>query len=86
MNLSSDDTRIECVLDRCERERVASTSKDPLLSRIGGWVPDEQFLEAVGLDGPARCCVAYDLLMLGQNQNDVHIAETFSPPRRVVWA
>ena len=39
-NLSSDDMRVECLLDRFERERVANKSYDPLLSRIAGWVPD----------------------------------------------
>ena len=53
------------------------------MSRIAGWVPDEQFLEVAGLDGQARCLVAYDLLILGQSQNDVHIAETFSQPKTV---
>ena len=71
VNLSSDDMRVECLLDRFERERVA-------------WVPDEQFLEVAGLDGPARCRVAYDLLKLGQSQNGVHIAETFSQPKTAV--
>ena len=76
--------RVECLLDRFERERVAVKSNDPLLSRIAGWVPDEQFLEVADLDGPARCRVAYDLLKLGQNQNDVHIARTFCQPKTAV--
>ena len=50
--------------------RVANTSNDPLLSRIGGWVSSEQFLEVAGLDGPTRRSVAYDLLKPGQRQND----------------
>ena len=83
-NLSSDDMRVECLLDRFERERVPSKSNDPLLSRIAGWVPDEQFLEVAGLDGLAWCRVAYDLLELEQSQNDVHIAETFSQPKTAV--
>ena len=53
------------------------------MSRIAGWVPDEQFLEVAGLDGQARCLVAYDLFILVQSQNDVHIAETFSQPKTV---
>ena len=64
------------LLERFERERAANK-----LSRIGGWVSDEQFLEVAGLDGPARSRVAYDLLLLWQSQNDVHIAETFSQPK-----
>ena len=55
--------RVECLLDRFEREPVANKSNDPLLSRIAGWVPDEQFLEVAlevaGLDGPALRHVAY---------------------------
>ena len=82
-NVSSDDMRVECLLDRFERERVASKSNDPLLSRIAGWVPDEQFLEVAGLDGPTRRRVACDLLKLGQSQNDVHIVETFWQPKTV---
>ena len=50
-NLSSDDMRVECLLDLFERERVENKSNDPLLSRIAGWVPNEQFLEVAGLDG-----------------------------------
>ena len=46
--------------------------------------PNEQFLEVAGLDGPARCRVAYDLLKLAQGQKDVHIAETFSQPKTAV--
>ena len=78
VNLSSDDMRVDCLLERFERERVANKSNDPVLSRSAGWVSDEQFLEVAGLDGLARRRVAYDLLKLGQSQNDVHIAETFS--------
>ena len=44
---------------------------------------DEQFLEVAGLDGPARSRVAHDLLKLGQSQNNVHVAETFSQPKTV---
>ena len=55
-----------------------------VLSRIAGWVPDEQFLEVDRLDGPARCREAYDLLKLEQSQNDVHIAETFSQSKTAV--
>ena len=47
-------------------------------------MPTEQFLEAVGLDGPARDRVANDLLKLGQSQNDVHIAEIFSQLKTAV--
>ena len=51
---------------------AANKSNDPVLSRIAGWVPDEQFMEVAGLDGPPRCSVAYDC---GDLQ-----------PRQVVWA
>ena len=33
-NLSSDDMRVECLLERFERERVANKSNDPVLNRI----------------------------------------------------
>ena len=58
VNLSSDDMRVECLLDRFERERVASKSNDPLLSRIAGWVPDEQFLE-VAVTGTVPCSLRF---------------------------
>ena len=90
VNLSSDDMRVECLLDRFERERVANKSNDPLLSRIAGWVPDEQFLEVAGLDGPARCRVAYDLLKLGRVRTMFTLRRlSVSPrqqPRQVAWA
>ena len=44
-------------------------------------VSDEQFLEAAGLDGPARNKIAYDLLNFGQSLNDVHVAEIVSQNR-----
>ena len=57
---------------------------------ITGWMPTEQFQDAVGLDGPARDRVACGLLRLGQGQNDVHIAEIVTEPRlqlrQVAWA
>ena len=43
-NLSSDDMRVECLLERLERERGANKSNDSVLSRIAGWVSDEKFL------------------------------------------
>ena len=70
VNLSSDDMQVECLPEVFERERVARTSNDLVLSRIA----DEQFLEVAGLDGPARSRGAYDLLKLEQSQNDIHIA------------
>ena len=57
MNLSSDDMRVECLLERFEREPVANKSNDPVLSLIVGWVSHEQVLEVAGLRGPARCRV-----------------------------
>ena len=83
VNLSNDDMRVERLLERFDRERVADKSNDPVLNRIAGWVSDEQFLEVAGLDRPARSRVAYDLLKLVQSQNDIHISETFSPPKTV---
>ena len=83
VNLPSVDMRVECLVERCEQERVANTSNDPLLSRNAGWVPDEQLLEVAGLDGPAPCRGSYDLLKLGQSHNVVHSAETSSQPKTV---
>ena len=80
VDLSNDDMRVECLLDRFERERIASKSNDPWLSRITGWMLTEQFLKTVGLDGPARDRV----LKLGQSQHDVHIAEIFRQPKTAV--
>ena len=82
VNLSRDDMRVEWLLERFERERVANPSNDPL-NRIARLVSVEQFLEVVGLDGPARSRAANDLLKLGQSHNDVHVAETFSQPKTV---
>ena len=45
VNLSSDDMRVVCLLERSERERVAIKSNDPVLSRIAGELCDQQFLE-----------------------------------------
>ena len=79
-DLSTDDLRVECLLDRFERQRIASKSNDPWLSRS----TTEQFLEGVGLDEPERDRVPCDLLKLGQSQDDVHIAEIFSQPKATV--
>ena len=57
-----------------------------MLSRIAGWVSDEQFLDVAGLDGPARNRVAYDLLKLAQSQNDIHVAEIFSQPKTLAMS
>ena len=53
-NLSSDDMRAECMLERFEQERFANTWSDPMLRRIAGERSDEQFLEVAGLDKPAK--------------------------------
>ena len=76
LNWSSDDMRVECVLERRQ-------SSEHVLSRIAGGVSDEQFLKFAGLDEPARNRVAYDLLKLGQSLNYIHVAEIFSQPRTV---
>ena len=81
VNLSSDDMRVECFLEWFEQERVANTSNCFVLSRIAGWVSDEQFLEVAGVDGPARSLVTRDSLKLVQSQNDIHIAEASSQPK-----
>ena len=54
MDRSSGDMRVECLLERFQRERVANKLSAPALSRIAGGVSDRQFLEVAGLDGPAR--------------------------------
>ena len=77
-NLSSDHMRVECVLERCEQERVANTSTDPVLSPIAGETCDEQFSEVAGLDRPARRRLACDLLKLEQSLNDNHVALSVS--------
>ena len=38
VNLSSDDMRVECLLERFERERVADKLNHPVSSRFAGWV------------------------------------------------
>ena len=53
-NLSSDNMRVECLLERFERERVANKSNGPVLNRIAGRVSDEQFLEVAGLGKEPR--------------------------------
>ena len=73
---SDDDMRVECSLERFERERVAHKSSDLLLSRIAGGVSDEQFLEVAVLDGTARSRIAYDLWKLEQSLNDIHTAKS----------
>ena len=83
VNLSSDDMRVECLLERCERGRVANKLSDHVLNRTAGEVSDEQFLEVAGLDGPARDRVTHDVLKLVQSLNNIHVAEIFSQPKTV---
>ena len=74
VNLSSDDMRVECLLELFERERVSNTSNNPMLNRITGEVSDEQFSGGRwSVDRPARSRVAHDLLKPVQSQNDVHV-------------
>ena len=73
-NLSSCDLRVECLLERFERERVANKSSDLVLSRIAGEVFDEQFLEVAGL---------HDFSKMGPSFNDIHVADIFSQPMTV---
>ena len=71
MNLSSDDMRVDCVLERFEQERVANKLSDPLFGWIAGETSDEQFLvQVAGLDRP----------------NDIHVAEIFSQPKTMATA
>ena len=71
VNLSSDDMRVECLLERIEREQVANKSSDTVLNQIAGWVSDEQVLEVAGLNGPARSRVAYDFVE-GGAESELH--------------
>ena len=71
VNLSSDDMRVECLLQRIEREQVANKSRDTVLNQIAGWVSDEQFLEVAGLDRLARGRVAYDFVE-GGAESELH--------------
>ena len=48
-NLSSDDMRVECVLERFDQERGAHKSSDPVLSRMAGEPFEEKFMEVAGL-------------------------------------
>ena len=80
-NLSSDDTLVECLLERFDRERAANKSSDPVLSRSAGETSDAQFLEVAGLGRPARERIANDLLKLEQRLKDIHVAEILSPPK-----
>ena len=77
-NLSRADMRVECLLERFEREGVANKSNDHVLNRFAGWVSDEQYLEVAGLDRPVRSRVVNDLSKLEQSLNDSNIAEIFS--------
>ena len=72
-NMTSDDMRVECWL---ERERVANKSNHPVFTPIAGWVFDEQFLEVAGLDGRARGRVAHGGEKFGQSLNDTHWIST----------
>ena len=77
---------MKCVSSVCWSDLSGNelqTSRATVLNRIAGGAFDEQFLDVSGLDGPARCRVAYDLLKLGQSQNDVHIAEAFGQTKTV---
>ena len=85
-NLSSDHMKVECVLERCEKERVANTSTDPVLIPIAGETCDEQFSEVAGLDRPARRRLACDLLKLEQSLNDNHVAEIFGQRKTMAMA
>ena len=72
VNLSSDDMRVECLLERIEREQVANKLSDTVLNQIAGWVSDEQVLEVAGLNGPARSRVAYDFVE-GGAESELHL-------------
>lgn len=70
-----DDQMVEeiCVMERFEQEReiCAERARDS----------QAQCLEALGFSSAERQSVAKDLAKLGQELNDIHVAEIFSPPR-----
>ena len=66
-----------CVLERFEKER----DRNPLLPEIVDEELEDDFLERIGFECAERQAVRQDLEKLGQNLNDVHVAEIFSPPR-----
>ena len=66
-----------CVLERFEKER----DRNPLLREIVDEKLEDRFLERIGFECVERRAVRRDLEKLGQNLNDVHMAEIFSPPR-----
>ena len=68
---------------RFELERIANKASNLVLNRIAGGVPGEQFLKVAALDGPARSCVACDMLKLGA-EFDIHVTELFSQTTTVV--
>ena len=76
VNLSSNDMRVESVLERFEKERFAN---------IPGETSDEQFLVA-GLDTSARGRETHDLSKLEQSMKDIHVVEIFSQPKTMATA
>ena len=74
-----DDTAMDqlCVLERFGKER----DRNPSLQEIVGEESEDRFLERMGFECAERRAVRRDLEKLGQNLNDVHVAEIFSPPR-----
>ena len=65
------------VLERFEKER----DRNPLLREIVDEKSEDRFLERIGFECAERRAVRRDLEKLGQNLNNVHMAEIFSPPR-----
>ena len=63
--------------ERSEKER----ERNPLLQEIVDEKLEDRFLERIGFECAERRAVRRDLEKLGQNLNDVHMAEIFSPPR-----
>ena len=62
-------------------DRGRERDRNPLLQEIVDEKLEDRFLERVGFVCAERRAVRRDLEKLGQNLNDVHMAENFSPPR-----
>ena len=65
------------VLERFQKER----DRNPLLREIVDEKLEDRFFERIGFKCAERRAVLRDLDMLGQNLNEVHMAEILSPPR-----
>ena len=69
-----------CVLERFEHERRDNKRTNRMLDEIVAETTSKEFMEMAGLSCAERRSVARDLAKLGQELNDIHVAEIFSPP------